>query len=326
MMGMVTATTKLYYWLLPPKVVPLLVAWLLLLPLTLLGGKLLLEPLLGQADQLLHGEALSLPLLYYLKAGTFGLLAVLGLGQIGLRLQLVYTSAWASYFDRPHPLHVDFHSEARYSFLALLRWLVYRFTRIVLPSVITVASVFLLLWVELTLFSWWMDTPLFRLPMFFILALFLTQLAMLFALIISGNGLWEWGASCYGTCTAITEPFKSPAVVFNRSLRIIKQSPLIWGYHVGLWVYSLLCGAGVLGLFWFFDLHDLVTSVLPWGSILAFEAGLFLVWAGLGFFRFSVYVQALKRYYSQLPLPVKDAFSPPPPLSSIIPSATEFKA
>jgi hypothetical protein len=318
-----TATTQLYKWLLPPKAFPLVVAWLLLLPLSLLGGKQLLEPLMGQADQLLHGEALSLPLLYYIKAGTFGLLAILGVGQIWLRLQLVYTSAWASYYERPHPLHVDFHPEVRYSFLALLKWLAYRFIRIVLPSIITIASVVLLLWVELTLFSWWMDTPLFRLPLFFILALFLTQLAGLFALIISSNGLWEWGASCYGSCIAITEPFKTPTLVFNRSLRIIKQTKLIWGYHLGLWGFSLLSGAGVFGLFWFFDLHDVVTSFLPWGSILAVEGCLFIAWAGLGFFRFFAYVQALKNYYAQLPLPVKEAFSPPASLVSLMPTTQD---
>jgi hypothetical protein len=320
---LIATTTKLYRWILPAKAIPLVVTWLLLLPITLLGGKLLLEPLIGQADQLLHGEGVMLPLMYYLKAGAFATLAILGLGQLWLRLQLVYTSAWASYFDRPHPLHVDFHPEVRYSFLALLRWLTYRFVRIVLPSLITIASVVLLLWAELTLFSWWMDVPLFRLPIFFILALFLTQLAVLFAIIITGNGLWEWGASCYGSCIAITEPFKPPAVAFNRSLRIIKQSPLIWGYHIGLWVFTLLCITSIFGLFWFFNLHDVVTSILPWGSILAIESGLFLAWAGLGFFRFFAYVQALKHYYSNLPLPVKEAFSPPAPLSSIMGTVTE---
>jgi hypothetical protein len=291
--------------------------WLLLLPITLLGGKLLLTPLLGQADQLLHGEALTLPLFYYVKSGAFSILAILGLGQLWLRLQLAYTSAWASYFKRPHPLHVDFHPEARYSFLALLRWIIYRFVRIVLPSLTIITSVVLLLWVELTLFSWWMDTPLFRLPLFFILALFATQLSLLFALIITINGLWEWGASCYGSCITITEPFKSTAVVFERSLRIIKQARLIWVYHLGLWVFSLLCTASVFGLFWFFDLHEVVTHIKPWYTILAVESGLFLVWVGLGFFRFFSYVTALKHYYSNLPLPVKEAFSPPMSIEDI---------
>ena len=319
---MIATTTPLYRWLLPPKVLPLVVVWLLLLPITLLGAKLLLEPLIGQAYHLLHGEALTLPLLYYLKLSTFSTLALLGLGQLWLRLQLIYTSAWASYFERPDPLHVDFHPEVRYSFLALLRWILYRFIRIVLPSILTLSGVFLLLWVELTLFSWWMDTPLFRLPLFFILALFITQLAGVFALIILGNGLWEWGASCYGSCITITEPFKSPELVFDRSLRIIKQSPLIWGYQLGLWVLVLLCTTSVFGLFWFFDLHDVVTSLTPWGAILGVEASLFVAWAGLGFFRFFAYVQALKSYYNHLPLPIKEAFTPPVSLSSVMKLST----
>ncbi len=307
-----------FYWLLPRKALPLIVLWLGLLPVVLLGGKLLLEPLLGQLDQILHGESISLPLLYYLKTGSFTVLSVLGLGQLWLRLQLAYTSAWASYFKRPHPLHVDFHPEARYSFIALLRWIAYRFIRIVLPSVLTISGVWGLVWLELTLFSWWMDTPLFRLPIFFILALFLTQLAGLFAIIIATTGLWEWTASCYGSCATITEPFKPPAVMFNRSLRIIKTAKLVWIYQIGIVLFSLLWVSSVLGLCWFYDLHQIITDITPWWHILPIEIGLLVVWAGLGFFRFFTYVQALQQYYHQLPTPVKEAFTPPTDLTTIL--------
>ena len=307
-----------FYWLLPTKALPLILLWLCLLPIVLLGGKLLLEPLLAQLDPILHGESISLPLLYYLKVGSFGLLSVLGLGQLWLRLQLAYTSAWASYFQRPHPLHVDFHPEARYSFIALLRWLAYRFIRIVLPSLLTISGVWGLIWLELTLFSWWMDTPLFRLPIFFILALFLTQLAGLFAVIISFTSLWEWAASCYGSCATITEPFKPPAVMFNRSLRIIKTAKLVWIYQIGILLFSILCVASVFGLCWFYDLHQVITDITPWWQILPIEIGLLIIWAGLGFFRFFTYIQALKQYYAQLPTPVKEAFTPPEDLATIL--------
>jgi hypothetical protein len=72
--------------LIPPNTVGLLALALVLLPLALTGMKQLLFPLVGQLTPLFQGEALSLPLYFYIKAITFGILLLLTVSQVSLRL------------------------------------------------------------------------------------------------------------------------------------------------------------------------------------------------------------------------------------------------
>ena len=306
-------------WLLPAG------AWLLLLllagvsPWCLLALKQQLLPLLGQADVLLKGSLPNLPLYYYLKLCCFVALSVLSLGQILLRLQVLYHTAWARYFPRPHPLHCDFHPSPQYSMPNLLRWHVYRGTRLLgLPLGLLAACT---LWyiLQVTLLTSGMDSPLLQLPLPYMVGCFVSFTLGLVTLIALGYSTYSALASCYGTVAAITEPLKPPATLFARSVKICLKTPLTLVYWGCALAYGLALLAAVTCWLVFVDLPLALSGQVPWWQVLVVEALLWVGACGLGWLRVMAYHEALRHYYDQLPSFVKGAFQSPPSLVTPLP-------
>jgi hypothetical protein len=301
----------LLHWLLPPGALFLLLLLLGLLPFVLCGLKALLMPLLLQSPALLKGDELALPIVFYIKVGAFLALSGLALAQLGFRLTVIYTTAWSQYYPRPHALHVEFQPDFRYSFLALLQWYGYCLLRLIIPTLAGMALFALVLWLELFGFNLLMDTPLIGWPIFFIIGLFIVMMLALLIVLLMVNSAKGLLTATYGTCAVITEPLRSPAVLFARCSRLTAYSPLVWG----VWLLKVLLGLALLSatawLLLSVNLQQLLAFNAPWLTIVVLEVALWLAWVLLGAYQFMAYYKALQTYYASLPASVIQRFSPP---------------
>ncbi|MFM7390716.1 MAG: hypothetical protein ACKO34_08880 [Vampirovibrionales bacterium] len=287
------------------------------LPLGLLAFKQLLLPFMNHVDTVINGAGLGVPLYHSVKFLCFSAIALPTFAWCCLQLTYHYHAHWATFFDRPHPLHCDFHPHPDYSYWALLRWYGFRTLRLLLPFTGGCLVLALLLGLEGWLFNLGFDSPLLRLPLPFIVGLSLLAFVGFFLLILGFVTLYQVLTSCYGTPAAVCEPLKAPSLIMERSKRIALLTPWFWIYLLGSgvwWVVVLSLSSWMLVTY---QLIHVLNASFPFGLCLLAELFLSLVVVGLGFVRFFAYHQSLVFYYDKLPTMIKQTYAPPPSFQKV---------
>ncbi len=297
--------------LLPPMAGGLLIGILIFYPIVLLGFKQFIPSLWMQAEAFSQGKGIIVAWHFILKFMIFCLLGGGALVLLRLRLDIAYITHWAMQFPRPHPLHVDYHPAEPYSFYALAKWVLYRLLRLAtIPCLIGLALA-LSGWGELLFLNFFLDAPLMKLPIIYIIGIFwMLTLALLFVASWV-NALWQSFSSTFGVCAVITEPLKPLPILFNRCQRISTQTPLVhllWGLKG---VLALLWMTLSLWLLWQYRVEDLLTPQFPWWWVLPTLLGLCLAEVHVHYLRFLIYHLALQKFYAKLPRFVREGFHPP---------------
>lgn len=303
--------------ILPPPVVPLLLLLLLVVPIVLLTAESLFIPLYewARAHMMAAGGELSigeLPSYFFIKLGTFLVLAFLGGFQLLLRIKTIYYTTWAKAFPRPNNLHVDYQTDSNRGMAALIQWKLYQILMICLPPLAMSTITFLVGVVELYLFNTFSDLSFIGLSIQLTVELFLIMMLGLFTLFAFLHSAWTALTSLFGDVVAVTEPDLPNPIIMQRCGRIAFCSPYV---YVLFPAYLLLLLAVAGEVFWLLkdvDIHHFISFKANVPLILMLEAITFAWYLGFNFFKFYTYHHGLAIYYSKLPPQLKECFSAPP--------------
>lgn len=301
--------------ILPPKALPLLILFILLLPLALLAGESLLAPLLDWLPTVMSateaGNGLQLPIHFFFKLIAFALLSFFGLFQLLMRINMTYYATWARTFPRPHSLHVEYEPDESASMVALINWYLFRLLMVVGPPVglglLTVGVGLLAFYFYNVVLA---NVPA-SLPIQFIVGLFIILLLGMFTVLALLNSLWTFATTIFGSVVAVTEPDLAAQSIFDRCGRIVFATPMVFGLYLATAVFVLLVLSESAALLYFYDIDTFLSPHANFPLIFGLEIFTLVAYLMLHYGRFFVYHQSLVQYYAKLPRQFKDQFHPP---------------
>ena len=299
--------------LLPQGSLPLLLLWLMLAPLALLTAESLLMPLADSMQLLSQGLTPGLGAAYWIKLVLFLVLSWLGITQVSLRLQVLYTAAWSQQYPRPHAKHVDYLVDLREAMLSLIAWNTYRWLRLMVPPILLACLTVVLGYAEIALFNTLLINPALSLPIPFILGLFLLlSMAVVTGLMVV-RSLLHGLRTLFGSCVAITEPDLPLQTVFERCLRLSDQpwwrlGLVALGYFGG-WLLML---GYVVWLLLNYNIETLVMMKASWWPVLALAALLMAYLITFQAIKWHAYHSSLVVGYQRIPTDLLNACDAPP--------------
>lgn len=316
----IPSSLSLLDMLLPAPAIPLLALLLVVVPIVLLTAESLFVPLYEWAQ--LHLMSASgdvpygaLPAYFFVKLGTFLVLAFLGGFQLLLRIKTIYYTTWARAFPRPHPLHVDYQIDSNRGMVALIQWKLYQMALIVLPPLVMGVVTFLVGLLELYLFNTFSDLAFIGLSIQLTVELFLIMMLGLFTLFTILNSAWTALTSLFGDVIAVTEPELVNPIIMQRCGRIAFSSPLVYFLLPAYLVLVLAVAGEIVWLMHEVDIHQFISFQGNTALILLLEAITLAGYLGFNFLKFYTYHHGLSIYYSKLPSQLTECFTPPPPAS-----------
>jgi hypothetical protein len=297
----------------PQGSVPLLLLWLVLAPLALLTAESLLMPLAGALQLMSQGLTPGLGFNYWVKLTLFLVLSWLGVTQVSLRLQVLYTAAWSRHYPRPHPTHVDYVVALREAMLSVIAWHAYRWLRLIVPPVVFAALTIVLSCAEIALFNTLLINPALSFPIPFILGLFLLLSVALITVLVTLRSLSQGLRTLFGSSVAITEPDLPLPTLFDRCLRLTQHTWWVMGLlamgYLSCWLVMLTYVAWLLLKY---NIETLVMFQAPWWPVLLATLLLMAYLITFQASKWHAYHQAMVSTYHQLDPDLLATSAPPP--------------